>query len=500
MRFPPEFPFYETRIIVYHPKSLQRPIEGVRQSRCRSKIVKPTRWIVNRLFPVAFFLLSGLLSAVPPRVVRTRPENGDMNVRPGLTEIRIVFSQDMSHAGYSLSGPGDRFPEIVGEPRWAGRRIFSLTANLEPDRDYQIHVNYNGRDNFRNVSGEPAEPCRIFLKTAASAEEGDPVPSEALLEQNRAAYEKLRQAVLKFYSYRDMKKIDWSVMFRRYEQRLLGARSAEEFAHVTALLLEITEDLHIKVRCGDKEIYAYERPVRLNINPDLLGRLIPNFAKKNEIVWTGRFPEGIGYLYIDTWHFPPEKITSLYEALRELADTHSLIVDVRANSGGYEINTKAFAGCFTDRRIEYARQERVNFNDPNGSFLPVSVPALEPTPGAPKYRGNVAVLIGEGSASASESFALMMERVPGGTTVGELTRGTSGFPVPHDLGNGVIVHLPSCKSMLPDGRPVEDYGVKPEVRVRSKPEEFAYTDPVLAKAVELLRKQRMLQERRDSAR
>ena len=39
--------------------------------------------------------------AVPPKVTKTIPENGDRNVDPGLRQIRIEFDQDMSQGGYS---------------------------------------------------------------------------------------------------------------------------------------------------------------------------------------------------------------------------------------------------------------------------------------------------------------------------------------------------------------------------------------------------------------
>lgn len=56
--------------------------------------------------------------------------------------------------------------------------------------------------------------------------------------------------------------------------------------------------------------------------------------------------------------------------------------------------------------------------------------------------------------SSAEPFVLMMQFGAKATLIGEPTRGSSGRPVPHDLGNGVTVSLSSWEDQFPNGRKI----------------------------------------------
>jgi C-terminal processing protease CtpA/Prc len=62
----------------------------------------------------------------------------------------------------------------------------------------------------------------------------------------------------------------------------------------------------------------------------------------------------------------------------------------------------------------------------------------------------------------------------------------SGNPKPHDLGNGVVVFLPSWRSLELDGSLLEGKGIRPDILVETNPNVFASTDPILEKACEWL--------------
>ena len=67
------------------------------------------------------------------------------------------------------------------------------------------------------------------------------------------------------------------------------------------------------------------------------------------------------------------------------------------------------------------------------------------------------------------------------------TQGSSGNPKPVDLGNGVIVYLPSWKAMRPDGSCFEGEGIKPDIEVKTTPEDFENNDPVIEAALKYIR-------------
>jgi peroxiredoxin len=102
--------------------------------------------------------------AKPPRVVKAVPDNGDVNVDPGLREIRVTFDQDMAD-GYSWVGGGEAYPKTHGRPRWVDSRTCVLSVTLQPNHVYQLSINSSRFRNFRSRTGVPAEAYPIAFKT-----------------------------------------------------------------------------------------------------------------------------------------------------------------------------------------------------------------------------------------------------------------------------------------------------------------------------------------------
>src|SRR5262249_17305524 len=107
--------------------------------------------------------------------------------------------------------------------------------------------------------------------------------------------------------------------------------------------------------------------------------------------------------------------------------------------------------------------------------------------GAWRYERPVVVLQGRKTMSSAESFAAMMSVCPQVTTVGDATAGSSANPRRLELGHGIVANLPRWIDMGPGGKPIDEVGLAPKVRVEAKPKEFtAEHDPVLEKALDLL--------------
>jgi C-terminal processing protease CtpA/Prc len=58
---------------------------------------------------------------------------------------------------------------------------------------------------------------------------------------------------------------------------------------------------------------------------------------------------------------------------------------------------------------------------------------------------------------------------------------------PHDLGNGVTVFLPSWRDLALDGKDREGVGITPDVVVETKREDFEMGDPIVVRALDLIR-------------
>ncbi|MCI0498143.1 MAG: S41 family peptidase [Planctomycetales bacterium] len=436
-------------------------------------------------------LTSVAVFARPPKVIKMYPENGAVDVPPGLIKIRILFDQDMTGGkNYSLCGGGENFPEITGTPQWTGKRSFVFSAILKPIHDYSFGINCPSAGNFKSVTGESAENTVVQFRTMGSDESPSENSAAVSNEQNQQAVQKLREAIENAYAYKDMKNINWDELFNRYNDSLLKSATPMDFAKTAGLLLAHAKDKHIWLMVGEQHVSAYKNPVTPNANFELLPKLVPNFKKHNANICTGKFPDGIGYIYIDSWNRQQkEDFDQLYVALSEFSDSPGLIIDVRGNGGGAEPLAQEFAGCFIDEPKLYAKHITINSEDPN-HFTKPQERYVQPNKTRPHYRGKVAVLVGPVVMSSCESFVLMMKQVPNCTIIGEPTQGSSGNPKPHDLGNGVTVYLPSWKDLLPDETCFEGKGIQPDILIKVQPNQITSKDSVIEAALRELRQRR----------
>lgn len=445
----------------------------------------------NILFSVVVFgLVPALVFGAAPKVVKTVPENGATNVKPGPIKIRILFDQDMNTGGMSICGGGESFPEIIGQAQWTGKRSIVFGSKLKPNHEYTFSINSPSFQNFKSLRGEPAEVTVIAFKTmgADGTEQQEETARKLTAEENRQAALELRRVLNDCYSYNELKHVDWEAAFNQIEADLNGASTAEGFAGIAGQVLAKAKDKHIWLMADGKRISSYVNPVTPNANFQKLATLVPEFKKHNNNICTGKFTDGIGYIYIDSWNSgQKEDFEQLYAALNAFQNAPGLLIDVRGNGGGSEPLAQEFAGCFVDEPKLYSKHVYRESNQPNG-FGAVNERIVQPNTARPQYRGKVAVLIGPVVMSSCESFVLMMKQVPGCVLVGEPTQGSSGNPKPHDLGNGVTVFLPSWKDMLPDGTCLEGVGIKPDVPVKVRPNEIADKDPVIEAALAALQR------------
>ncbi|HVT28337.1 MAG TPA: S41 family peptidase [Lacipirellulaceae bacterium] len=427
--------------------------------------------------------------AAPPKVVKAVPDNGAVNVDPNLKEIRITFDQPMGK-GMSVVGGGDEFPQVQGRPTWVNDRTIVVRVKLQPRHAYWLSINNETFKNFTNPNGESAVPYPIKFRTGtAESVKGHDSTSGGKPERttNRHAVELMRTAIRDHYSYRDRLSIDWDDLLETNEAALTDTKTPTGFAQVAATLLTQAKDKHIWLKVGDEIIPTYVNPPVPNANYKLLPKLIPNFKKHGRLVASGRWSDGIGYIAITTWDRDKlEGGAPVFGALKDVADTSALIIDVRINGGGAEPLAQEFAGCFTSEPRLYAQDV---YRDPNSNtgFTQPKERWLQPNRNYPKYKGRVAVLSGPAVMSSCESFLLMMKQVPRTITVGARSQGSSGNPKPHDLGNGVTLYLPSWKDLTADGRELEGVGIAPDIEVNTSAGDFQNADPVLDTALEKLR-------------
>jgi len=305
-------------------------------------------------------------------------------------------------------------------------------------------------------------------------------------DANGKAVEKLKTAIDDSYSYRDRLKIDWKKRFEEYEPRFLGAANKEEFIKVAMEILSAAKDMHIWIKDGNKTIGTHKMELKPNFNPRLLPKLMPQIKQVGKIAVIGGWPDGVRYVAIGTWDDrDPTSMKAAIGAVREAAEAKApLIIDVRPNTGGNEMNARAVASFFVSKPTAYSK----HVTRSKGKDSAVQERVIQPDRAGVRHPGPCVVLMGPANMSSCESFLLMMGAA-GCKLIGARSAGSSGNPKPHDLGNGVVVMLPSWRDLSMDGKGLEGVGVTPDIVVDAKADEFKTADPVLAKALEHLRSQ-----------
>jgi hypothetical protein len=418
-------------------------------------------------------------------VVAAKPDNGDTNVDPALNVIRVEFDQDMRRDGYSWTTGRDQFPKLRGRPKWIGKRVCVLPVALEPNTKYWVGVNSEKYRRFVSADGEAAVPYAIAFETGAPRKRaggGGLTPQE-----NHEAVRELRRAIEDDYSYRDLRAIDWDRVFADYAPRLENAKTPKQFAEIAVEMLSQAKDIHITVSAEGQTFPSFRRSIMANFNMAVLRSLVPRWTKRSNVVYGGKYDDGIGYIMILSWaRSQAESLEAAFGLLGEAHQAGGLIIDVRANSGGDESLAREFAGCFVAEPVVYARHVYRSQDQPGGFSKPRDR-VLQPSTARPRYRGKVAVLCGAVNMSSAEAFLLMMKQVPGCKLFGSRTYGSSGNPQPTALPNGVTVMLPAWQALRPDGTLLEGAGLTPDVVVETSPEALASGDPVLEAALAWLR-------------
>jgi hypothetical protein len=109
------------------------------------------------------------MESMAPVVVKTVPEAGGKEVAPGIMEIRVVFSKEMTDKSWS---PCDVWPNstpaIVDGPKYeADHKTWVIKVKLEPGKTYGYWLNAQGHGNFKDAQGHPAVPYLLTFKTKA---------------------------------------------------------------------------------------------------------------------------------------------------------------------------------------------------------------------------------------------------------------------------------------------------------------------------------------------
>lgn len=210
-----------------------------------------------------------------------------------------------------------------------------------------------------------------------------------------------------------------------------------------------------------KEINVVVEKDKLYI-PSVTDRIIESNNKK------------IGYMQISTFSNTTYKqFKSTLEKL-EKENINSLIIDVRSNSGGYLVSAKDIASLFLEKgKVIYSLEEKgktTKYKDKTKT----------------KRSYDVAVLINEYSASASEILTAALKDSYNATLVGKKSYGKGKVQQTLDLDDGSMAKYTTAKWLTPKGTCIDKVGISPDYEVDLEINGEEIVDTQLNKAVEVL--------------
>jgi C-terminal processing protease CtpA/Prc len=446
------------------------------------------------MFGISLIVLAALLGAGdPPKVVSLDPANGAKDVDAAkTTKLVVTFDHPMSLSGWSFCGGGPNFPKFKGKPKWDSSKKIVVEVELEPDHEYELGLNCPSAQKFKSSQDVPLVPVPWSFHTAAGKSSAtkakkaeapaDPAKQRA---ENQQSLDALRKLLEGSYSYYDRRVASWDDLFRENTPKILAAATAREWASVVSAMLGATEDIHLHLRLGDETFPGGKRAV----DPLYREKLLARYVMIQPVGGTcsrGRTDDGIGYVMIGGWSSASD-VDALEQALPGLRDCKALVVDVRPNCGGDELLAQRIAGWFVEGERVYGK-DRYRTGPGKDGFGPVVERKIAGNADAERHLAMpVAVLTSRYVMSSNESFVLMMRQAKDCTVVGQRTYGSSGNPKPHELPNGVTIVLPSWQDLRLDGTCFEGEGLAPDVEVAAEPKDFEERDPILERALEILR-------------
>ena len=154
--------------------------------------------------------------------------------------------------------------------------------------------------------------------------------------------------------------------------------------------------------------------------------------------------------------------SSTYEECIKYLDLHKdlkkIIIDLRANGGGYQGSVRDICGLFIGREEVYLRQKGAN-----------GVEMVDVTPKNGPYYDNfekIVLLTSGDTASAAEVFTIALkEKCDNVTIVGEKTFGKGVIQTNKVLRNGGVLKITSYYWYSPNGVLIDKVGIAPDIEV-----------------------------------
>ncbi|WP_066943619.1 S41 family peptidase [Microtetraspora fusca] len=432
--------------------------------------------ITRTALPVAVALLAAATFAAPAHAVSPPSLNG-------------VWRTDGYGTVLSIEGTRLRMYEITeisclpsGEPftRIGRGRDGAVTYGV--GSTVMISVRPEGRDRARvDYMGDVADKGLRRLSTLP-ARCSRPMPKDPV-----TSFDVFWQTYEENYLDFAAKGVDWRATRERYRPKVNSRTDDERLFRILTQMIGPLGDAHTGIQRDERHRFIGRRPgTRLPLGGDLkprIDRALAAYLRVPARTWGAGelayadLPGGLGYLRVTGFGDYAGADATLDEERAELdraldavftssrvRDLRGLVIDVRYNTGGYDDLGLRIASRLTRAPyVAYTKRARNDPRDPAGR-TPWQTVTVQPGRG-PVYEGPVAVLTGDMTVSAGETFTMaLMGRTPEPRRFGGATQGAFSDILGRTLPNGWRFGLSNEDYRTRSGRTFEGTGIPPHTR------------------------------------
>ena len=302
----------------------------------------------------------------------------------------------------------------------------------------------------------------------------------------RENFEQLWKGYDKNYSYFAIKKTNWDSLYIVYSEIIDTISTDVELFETLSTMINNLSDFHVTLR-SNFDFYSLT-PEEGTLDRILLElKYLNNISKpsNDSPFLTANLGDDFAYLRIDTFNGKEYLFREIDSILESLYSRNALVLDIRGNGGGSDLNSQIVMSRFANqrtliRKIKYR-------NGPNHSDF--SKPILDYIDKKGFYYDKPVVLITDRSIySAAEDFVLGMRQFPKVIVLGETTAGSSGNPITFDLPNGWLYTVSRWQILQPENDSLyENIGLIPDTVVnQTQRDDIFLLDAKIEAAVRLL--------------
>lgn len=169
--------------------------------------------------------------------------------------------------------------------------------------------------------------------------------------------------------------------------------------------------------------------------------------------------QGKQYYYIKVRQFGDDTSALFEKAANEIkqGSYSGIILDLRNDPGGYLETAVDLSSYFIDGGVVVSEVDRNNIKQESKTTRSATLK---------KYK--LAVLINDGSASASEIMAGAIKDRKQGTIVGQKSFGKGSVQILEELSDKSAVKITIAKWLTPNGGTIDGVGIEPDVKIEDK--------------------------------